>query len=207
VSRIVSQTEIRNVVYSKEKGIEIKVAGKEAYIKVLPKEITNPDGTKKLIYPDAPRELYVVCGDKTYSLILIPKDVPAETIILKNPAINIAINKEKAGRFESSTPYINTILKLIKDVYLGDMPDGYRIEELNQNMGRYKEVDVVLRRTYTGEAYKIKEYIIEAKQDISLDETQFLSFSQHSLAVSLVNPKLSKGQMTRLFVIEVASEN
>jgi len=71
INRVTCQSgEIRDVVYSKEKGMTVTFAGKDAYIKY--KYIKKSD---KTIYPTV-TEMYIVCGEATYNLIAVPESIP-----------------------------------------------------------------------------------------------------------------------------------
>lgn len=205
ISRIVCSADITNIVYSKEKSLEIKSQGKDAFIKNLPAETVDPStGSIMLKYDKRPKEVYVLCGSKTYSLLLVPRDIPATTIFLKSSIGD----KEQAGKYERATDYENTLLKLIRDVYREDIPNGYEISEVNRLIKNFHESDIVHNRDYIGDYLQVQEYIVYAKQQINLDEIQLLDLLKvkNPLAITLVDTVLEAKQQTRILIVRLNNE-
>ncbi len=205
ISRIVCSADITNIVFSKEKSLEIKSQGKDAFIKNLPAETVDPaTGSLMLKYDKRPKEVYVLCGSKTYSLLLIPRDIPATTIFLKSSIVD----KEQAGKYERATDYENTLLKLIRDVYREDVPNGYEISEINKLVKNFHESDIVHSRDYIGDYLQVQEYIVYAKQAINLDEIQLLDLLKirNPLAITLVDNVLEAKQQTRVLIVRLNNE-
>ena len=205
VTRIVCFTNITRTVYSKEKGIEIKTVDKNAFIKNLPKEIIEPSSGRIAIeYDSRPKEVYIVCGDKTFSLLLIPKDVPANTIYLKSSYVD----KEKAFSFEKSNDYENLILKLIRSAYLEDIPEGYDVEDVGKVFREYQEVRLVHKRNYTGIMFQVQEYVLMAKKDLNINEITLLEAvsPKNPLAVSIVSPVLRTNEQSRFFIVRLLKD-
>lgn len=200
VSRLVCFTDITKVVYSKEKGIEIKTSGRSAYIKNLPKETMNPvTGRLTIAYDRRPKELYVICGDKTFSLVLIPKDIPAVTAYLQSSFAD----KAKALTHERSSTYEDTILSLIKSAYFESPPLGYEVSEINKPVKEFREVQIVHSKDYTGIMYQVQEYVLIARVELTVDETTILDVlkPENPLAVSIVSLYLRPGDQTRAFIV------
>ena len=197
-NRIVCPVDIGQAIFSKEKNIQVKVSGQNAFIKIIPHQAFDPQtGEQRLIYPSYPRELYLECGGKIFSLILTPKDIPAETIALRLPAHE----REKAAEYEKSTSYLKTLLNLIKSAYLEQPPQGYRVLELNEPVKDFDKIEVFLRRKMEGAHYVVNEYIITAKTRVRLDEIHFLHIVQNPLAISLTKLILARGETARLFIV------
>jgi len=199
VNRIVCPAgPISNVVYSKEKNIQVKTLGRNAYVKIVPKEKVR-GGKTVLEYEAFPREIYLTCGGRVFSLVMTPKDVPAETIVLKLPFRDL----KKAESFETAASYEDTLLRLVSAAYREDLPDGYELEEVNKEVKRYREASVTLRRRYLGSHYEVREFLVTASAPIKqLSEFQLgEDLVGHPLAVSIVKPALSKGETTRVFVV------
>jgi hypothetical protein len=173
VTRVVCFTNITRAVYSKEKAMEIKTVDRNAFIKNLPKEVVDPtSGRTATEYDSRPKELYLVCGDKTFSLLLIPKDIPANTIYLKSSYVE----KEKAVSFEKSNDYEDTILKLVSSAYFENIPDGYDVEDIDKVSKEYQEIRLVHKRNYTGIMFQVQEYIVIAKKELNINEITILVY-------------------------------
>ncbi|MCL4476579.1 MAG: type-F conjugative transfer system secretin TraK [Nitrospirae bacterium] len=204
ISRIVCSADIANIVYSKEKSMEIKSQGRDAFVKNLPVESVDPaTGAVMLRYDKRPKEVYVLCGGKTYSLLLIPRDIPATTIFLKSTMGD----KEQASRYERAADYETTILRLIRDIYREDLPIGYEVSEINRLVKNYHESDIVHNRDYIGDYLRVQEYIVYAKQALNLDEIELLDLLKikNPLAITLADNVLEAKQQTRVIVVRLNS--
>ena len=205
VTRVVCFTNITRVIYSKEKGMEIKTVDRNAFIKNLPKEAVDPiTGRIAAEYDSRPKEVYLVCGDKTFSLLLIPKDIPANTIYLKSSYVE----KEKAFSFEKSNDYENTILKLLKSAYSENVPEGYSVDNIETVFKEYQEIRLVHKRNYTGIMFEIQEYIVIAKKELNINEITLLEAisPKNPLAVSIVSPLLRPNEQSRVFIVRLLKD-
>lgn len=194
INRIVCFSEVSNVVYSKEKEVEVKVSGRNVYVKFLPKVI---DGKTEI--SSIPRELYVECGGKVFQLVLLPEKRPATLIVLKSSYAD----KERALKYEKANPYDQTMLELIKGVYMEIPPEGYEVKLINKPYKAFAELDMVLYREYDGVKYRVREFILMANMDVELWEGQFIPYLERPLAIAIVKPILKKGETTRLIVVEL----
>jgi len=199
INRIVCPTKITGVVYSKEKEIEIKREGRNAFVKFLPRQIIDPT-TGRIIrrVSSFPRTVYVECGGQIFSLVLIPKDVPPTIIILKTHAADI----EKAYAYEKEQrEYEKLITDLIKRAYFENPPEGYMTIVENTLVKEFKELTLILSKRYRGVAYEVEEYLIIARQPIELYEEMFIPYLKNPVAISIEKPKLAEGEQTRMFVV------
>lgn len=205
ITRIVCFASIERDIYSKEKGIEIKLVDKNAFIKNLPKESMDPiSGRMSYEYDSRPKELYLVCGGKTFSLLLIPKDIPAQTIYLK-PAY---VDKEKATAYETSSHYEETIMTLIKDAYIENVPDGFDIEEINKPFKEFNELSLIHKKNYIGSRYQIQEFVIISKTNFNINEILLLETikPKNPLAVSIISTALRPNEQTRAFIVRLLKD-
>jgi len=168
ISRIHCSAPIKNLIYSKDKRIEIRTSGKDAYVKILPVK-RKMNGGEVLRYDKKPRELYLECGDKTYSLILVPKAAAAQTIVIRDGAAE----RKSAAEFEDD-PYIKTLEKLLKAAYLEVPPPGYGFEEATLS----------LSQRYTGYGYIVDIYTIESCRDMVFSESMFGPYMKNPLLIS-----------------------
>lgn len=198
MSRIHCTDPMGNVFYSKEKEIEIKSAGNDAYVKILPRKTTDDNG-ERIEYGSHPREMYVECSGQTFSLVLVPKDIPAQTIVLKVPFTDI----KKASEYEKANPYDTTMLDLVKKAYTGDVPDGYEPVHVGKEIKSFEELSLVLLRSYVGSRYTVHEYIIDAKKQVNLSESMFIPYLKNPLSISIVKSNLAPTEQTRMLVVSL----
>lgn len=179
--------------YSKEKRIEVKKEGKNAFVKIVPKIKGG-----KLVYEKVPRELYVGCVGRTFALLLIPKDIPAKTVYLKPPYED----NKRAREYEKEESYLAYVKKVFGDIYREAIPPGYRVVyPEKREVLEFEELSMSLHRTYEGGRYAVEEYVIVAKKDLSIEEGAFLPYLRKPLAIAITKPRLRKGESARLLVL------
>lgn len=204
ISRIVCFRAIDRVIYSKEKGVEIKTIDKNAFVKNLPREIQEPTGKVRVEYDLRPKELYMVCGSKTFSLLLIPRDIPATTIFLKSSFAE----KDKALEFEKASTHEDLVLALIKDAYFETVPAGYEVRDINKPLREFQEIKIAHIRDYMGALYTVQELAVTAKMPIALDETVLLEaiMPTNAYAITIVNHNLRPTEQTRVFIVRMPKD-
>ncbi|MDX9821990.1 MAG: type-F conjugative transfer system secretin TraK [Syntrophales bacterium] len=202
VNRITCQGEIKDVVYSKEKGITVKFSGRDAFIKF---RIGQKDG--KTAYSTTPSEIFIVCGDNIYSLIAVPKRIPARSVRLSPGEIeNVRKNRLLLG----ALPFEKKALTVIKSLFTDEIPESFTVSTPKRKIDLFRDLDLVLSRIAVaeGEGIQVKEYrgtIAGGDKDkIELGEKDFLrnEISTDPIAVSLDRFVLKKGEILRIFVVE-----
>jgi len=200
---------INSVVYSKEKGLITKTEKKAVFVKIPPIIKEDPEkATQKIEYKDEPRDLFIECGNKIYSFVLIPEDVPAQKIIIKGKTLTKKDNDQENSEQSDSPSYEKEIISILKDIYLNGINSQYDYKKLQEDIKKYKEVDVIPLRVYFTGKFIVKEYSIIAKEpSIELSEASFIHLSKYPIAIMLSKPKLSiKGESSSLFIVEKTNE-
>ena len=200
VNRIVSPEPIKDVVFSKEKGLMVHFIGKNAFIKFVIKK--NPDGT--YTYIQEPSEIYVVTQNAVYTIILYPKNTAGRTIRLSGGSLN----KIKANeRMFAQLPYEKKIVKIIKAVYKNNIPYSWDVTH-PQN-----PTPIIVRGSLTatlittvnvvGTGFYLKEYKITSPVSMRITETDFLStkLAKNPRAIALTGFEVSKGNPVYLFIV------
>lgn len=202
INRITCREEIKDVVFSREKGLSVKTVGKDAFVKFL---ITRKD--EKEVYSSTPSELFVVCGENVYNLIALPKRVPSQTVRLTPGAERIRENRRMYGEL----PFEKKILAIIRSVYTSEIPEGFNTVPAGDKLSLFKDLEVTLVRTHRveGEGLLVKEYLLEAKNSgevLKLTEKDFLrpAIATRPVAISLDRHELGQGDTARLIALEQA---
>ncbi len=210
VNRIVCPSEIKDVVYSKEKGVEVKVSDRNAFVKFLVK--TTPTGKEE--HSSTPTEFFVACGGDVYTLIATPVRIPSKTVRLSTGAEKRI--KQNAALFES-LPFENKVLTIIEKMYTGDIPESFLVKTLNRPvlsmLGDLKGLAISLIRTIDieGEGLRGKEFSLSINKGHPIDfsEQDFLlvGLTKRPLGISLDKLRLeSPSDKARLFIVERAVE-
>ncbi|MHC1698860.1 MAG: type-F conjugative transfer system secretin TraK [Geobacteraceae bacterium] len=200
INRITCREEIKDVVFSREKGLSVKTIGKDAFVKFL---ITRKD--EKEVYSSTPSELFVVCGENVYNLIALPKRVPSQTVRLSPGAEKIRENRRLYGEL----PFEKKILAIIRSVYTSEIPEGFSTVPAGDKLSLFKDLEVTLVRIHRveGEGLLVKEYLLAAKkqgEELKLTEKDFLrpAIAARPVAISLDRHAVPQGNTARLIVVE-----
>ncbi len=181
LNRIAVPSRILKVYTSK--SIEVKVEGTEAYIKV-PQTVTGPI------------ELYLLTEQETFTLMLVPVPIPAETVIIK-AGVQIHPGLE-------SEAYIREIKSLLRAVANGEAPPGYDVSlvENGKEECPVKECSLVAVRRYTGRRFIVEEY--QLANSTKEPRTYREEFFAHAgtRAVAIERHQVDPGGGTRLLLVE-----
>lgn len=206
LNRISCPVGIREALTSTEKGVSIKIQGRDAFVKF--KVTKRSDG--QVGYVTTPAEIFVVCGENTYTLIAFPQRIPSQLIKLSSGTEKRI--KENQSIY-AGMPFEKKILRVIKEVYTEDMAESYTIAKIDKAVGNFRDVRVIHRRTVDveGEGIAVKEYEVSLKgnkSEFKLSEKHFLKadFAQNPVAVSIDKPNIRRGDLARVFVVEHRAE-
>ena len=205
MNRISCPSDIREALTSTEKGLTIKITGKDAFVKF---KVTKKGD--KFSYSTTPTELYVVCGEDTFNMIAFPQRIPSQTIRLTS-------GKERKIKDNLSLyaglPFEKKVLKAIKDVFTENLPDSYSISRKEKRITSFREILLTLKRTVDieGEGLRIKEYEATLRGEVpefKMNEKLFLrtELAENPIAISLERHVLRSGDSSRVFVVEQRAE-
>lgn len=205
MNRISCHSDVSEALTSTEKGLTIKITGKDAFVKF---KVTKKGD--KFSYSTTPTELYVVCGDETFSMIVFPQRIPSQTIRLSSGKDRKI--KENIGLY-AGLPFEKKVLKAIRDVYTENIPDSYSVSRKEKRFNSYREILLTLKRTVDieGEGVRIKEYEASLRSETTqfkMNEKMFLrtEIAENPVAVSLERHILRTGDTSRIFVVEQRAE-
>jgi len=204
VNRIVCAEPIKDVIYSKEKPLTVRIVERNAFVKFLITKKSSLEADEE-IYPTVPTEIYVVCGRNIYNIIAIPKRIPAQTVILKSETDKIKKNISLFG----GLPLEKKIIAILKTIYIEDIPESFTVEQKGQKYNIFRDMDLELIRTIKieGEGLLIKEFRAALKGDIpkiEIKERDFLrtELTLRTISIMVDKQSLSKGDTARIFIIE-----
>jgi len=203
INRVICPVDIKDVIYSEEKGLAVNISGKNAYLKFL---VVKKDG--KDLYSTVPSELYFVCDGAVYTMIASPARIPAQTVQLTPGKAGTA---RKNIELYGELPFEKKIITIVKRVYTNDVPDSFTRTVVGKKIELFKDLEVILRSIYSieGEGLRVKELEVRVSPASALDaisfrESDFLrtDISLHPVAVSAESLTLKKGETSRVFVVE-----
>lgn len=193
--------DITEIVYSEEKEINIQKIGQNAIVKLIPINEMQGEEVLSTTINSFTRETYITCDGKMYSLVLVPKDIQAQTIILKTP-LTKEQSKRNNKKVEIVNEYQSVITELIKNGYKEENLDDFRTEYVNKRIADYKELSLTEYKKYNGETFNLQEFEIKANdKDINVDEKLFLPFFKNPIAISLEMFTIKANTTARMFVV------
>ena len=202
VNRVICPEPIKDAVYSTEKGIKVTLTENNGWVKFL---VMKKDGHD--LYASSPVELYLICGDSIYSIIAVPKRIPSQTVMLSPGKSNIKKNMALMGEL----PLEKRVISLIKSAYTDSIPDSFTVINNAKSYTIFTDLDVMLKRSVVveGEGLQLKEFHIRLKNQsqlasVNLKEKDFLKkeLTKKALAVSIDLHNLTRGELSRVFVVE-----
>lgn len=109
-----------------------------------------------------PTELYLLAEDGvTYSFILVPSKLDAQTITVTNKSLK----KKELSYKESQTPFKNTLDDITKKIFIGDTIAGYEVAKQNEEVASSDSIDIVLTDIFKGAKLNIYKFQLINKLD------------------------------------------
>lgn len=142
-----------------------------------------------------PQELILTSSSgEVYPLVLVPKGIPAETIVLR-----MREDTGEALKWEMALGQVKAVKELIKGMYIDVPPRGFLVEKLNEDRTEWKELSKTLIKRYNGAMLTGEVYLMKANTPVVLDEKEF--HKKGILAVSLEKYELAPEETARLYTV------
>lgn len=149
-----------------------------------------------------PINLFVSTERATYTLLLQPVDLPAETIVIKGqPAVR------EASRIEHSTSHVRTIKNLLLAMAGDALPRDMEVRELTREVGLWKGTRLTLSRAYLGRSIVGEKYLLTNVGNTAMTVSEQALYKSGVIAIAVENAKLSPTQSTNVFVIRSRSDH
>ncbi|MDD5056530.1 MAG: type-F conjugative transfer system secretin TraK [Sideroxydans sp.] len=158
------------------------------------------DGSSIFVSPKTtdPFAIYVTGsepGDQVISLTLIPKDIPAQTIVLQADTTTVV-------RQQKTESYTQQLVDLLRRVALGKVPDGFSEGRMPNAVAINGELSITPKSRYSGSWMDIYRYTIlnNSKETVELSETSFYRKGVRAVAI-YPNLTLRSGDTTDVYVV------
>jgi len=206
VNRLVCPGKISDVVYSKEKGLAVKVSEGNIYLK-FPVLADNEEGP---LYAKTPSEIYVTCDGIVYTIIAEPERIAPVVVRLRDARRKIRKNMSvfKGLALEED------VAKFIMFAYRDDIPESFDVitvvdpkAEEGRRMNKFPALKAGLKRIVkaAGEGLTLREFYLYPESNLEVSETDFLSLARRPAAVALSSAVLEKGKVYRLFIVDYST--
>jgi len=175
--------------------------------------IVQPDRAKGELYlqptegmaRNRATSVFVSTEQATYTLLLIPLDIPADTVVLRDRAVSV---NGQAGSASSRTVYkapshFRDLKRLLRAMASDAVPADISVQETATPMPLWAEAHFVLTRTYdTGGRWRGQFFQLTniSTAPMVLDEREF--YDGEDVAVIAVDPpELAPGQTASVLVV------
>jgi len=136
---------------------------------------------------------------ETFTLLAVPVDMPADTVLLRSKNQNTAAH---AIASPQEIPYIETIKILVRALAQGGVPEGFQSAAVSREVPLWKEAKVVQIARYTGAFIaEIYQFTNVSGKEMRLDEREFAALATDIKAVAIAEHVLAPAQTTRIYLI------
>jgi conjugal transfer pilus assembly protein TraK len=137
----------------------------------------------------------------TYALTLQPVDMPAESLILKDPARRVA----KLSTAEQALGYVSSRQRMVKELALmmatDRLPTDMEVRERGETLRLWQGSRFVHLRSWLGSAVVADLFQLTNTGNTEMRVAEPELFRPGVLAVGVENQALNPGEATRVFVI------
>lgn len=176
-NRIVLPSKIVSKVFSKEKNLEIVTNGNQAFIKFSPivettkiqmeaEKEAKPQKQEIKYVQTGPTELYLLAeDDETYSFILVPSKIDAQTITVTHTTIQ----KKELDYKETHTPFRNTLDALTQKIFSSKRLVGYESEVRYEEVASSIMIDIMHTQTFKGSKLTVFKFELHNKTNKGIE--------------------------------------
>lgn len=134
-------------------------------------------------------------GDQVISLTLIPKDIPAQTIVLQ-------VDTTAVVRQQKTESYTQQLIELLRLVAAGKAPEGFSEGRMPNAIAINGELSITPKSRYSGSWMDIYRYSVlnNGKEMAELSETSFYRKGVRAVAI-YPNLTLRPGDTTDVYVV------
>ena len=143
-----------------------------------------------------PINLFVTTDRATFTLLLQPVDLPAETIVIKDRAM-----KSDPTRGERSSAHLRVIKNLLLAMASDTLPRDMEVREMTKEVSLWKEARLMLTRTYLGQAITGEKYVLSNVSGKPMVIAEQELYRAGVIAVSVENVNLKPDESSNVFVI------
>jgi len=191
----VSQKELTRVVVERERIRRVTGNAGEFFLE------KDEDKGEIYIRPAAERatkpiNLFVATDRSTFTLLLQPVDLPAETIVIKPAA-----GQRPPTRVARSDSYVRLIKNLLLAMAGDALPRDMQVREANQVVTLWNEARFTLTRKYVGSHLVGEKYLLANVSAAPMVIAEQELYKQGVLAVSVENMNLAAGESSNVFII------
>lgn len=148
-----------------------------------------------------PINLFVATDRSTFTLLLQPVDLPAETILIKPSR-----DQREPARVERSSSYVRSIKNLLLTMASDALPRDMDVREISQDVALWQEARFTLTRKYVGRTLVGEKYLLTNVSAVPMVIAEQELYKEGVVAVSVENMNLRAGESSNVFIIRERSD-
>lgn len=203
INRIIINSYIKSVKTNKTGNLSVLLQGRNAFVEWTPL-LEKQGNVSKIDYDKSVNSVIFDTNKGIFTLVLIPKHIPAQTVYIKQ---GNGFSRTRGKKFYriSKKGIGNFLSGIYKNVYNGVAPRGFALRKkdtlYNAEDGRIK---ALLVKVYKGGSLEVFEFHIfnETNKKISLSNKNFINLLNGPLSISLSHEHLLPDTFTRLFIVK-----
>ena len=149
-----------------------------------------------------PINLFITTDRVTFTLLLQPVDLPAETIVIKDRGA-----RSEPARTERSGAYVRVIKNLLLAMASDILPRDMEVREMAKELSLWKGTRLTLTRTYLGQAITGEKYVLTNVSGKPMLIAEQELYKAGVIAVSVENVNLKPDESSNVFVIRERSNH
>lgn len=148
-----------------------------------------------------PVNLFISTARSTYTLVLKRVDMPADTIVLKDRALQAAARLERVDG--TSPSHVRALKQMLTAMASDRVGVDVRVEEVNRPVQLWAESRFTLLRVYEGRDLIGEKYLLTniSNEPMVLAEQEFDREQGGVVGVSIESHNLRPGESTNVFVL------
>jgi conjugal transfer pilus assembly protein TraK len=140
---------------------------------------------------------------QTHALILQPKDIPLESIILKEP---VSRDAKRTGPIERAGSLEVAVKRLVLAMARGEKPMEFDVTTVNQEIGLWNEARFVLTERYVGRTLVGERYRLTNTSNAVMRLAEQELYKKGVVAISIEAQVLNPGETTEVFIAKVNND-
>ena len=149
-----------------------------------------------------PINLFVTTERATFTLLLQPVDLPAETIVIRDATV-----RKQASRIERSGAYVGIIKNLLLAMASDALPRDMEVREVGRDVSLWHEARLTLTRSYVGEAIAGDKYLLTNVSGKPLVIAEQELYKAGVIAVSVEHLNLCPEESTNVFIVRERNDH
>ncbi len=152
-----------------------------------------------------PINVFVSSATATYTLLLRQADVPADTIVIRNPAERVRPSSPDRSPRGLSPSHIRSLKALLVAMAGNRVPADLQVQELGQPVQLWAGTRFTLVRRYEGRGLVGELYLLQntGAAPLELAEQSFDREEGRVAAVAIEHRRLDPGEATSVFVLRI----